>query len=75
MSEKFGYNDLVFIRPSAVDKYFMLERPRGRVVRGLAAGKIKVEIFDTGSQDTEGYNVVGKFAESDLSFTPFPAGE
>lgn len=65
---KFGINDLVYINPKAVDPYFELEKPRGKVVRELPYDVYKVEIFDTGSQDTEGYNCIGKFKSSDLTF-------
>lgn len=68
----FGINDLVFIRPSAVDPYFQLQKPRGKVLREFAPGKYKVEIFDTYSQDTEGHNCYGKFVAHDLSFVAYP---
>lgn len=65
-------NDLVYIRPKAVHSYFQLKKPRGRVVRNLIQGRYKVEIFDTASQDSEGYNAMGKFRAQDLSFVEFP---
>lgn len=72
---EFAINDLVYIDPKTVDPYFQLKKPRGRIVRNLVQGNYKVEIFDTGSQDSEGYNAIGKFKPENLSLIEFPEGE